>query len=416
MISWVQEKVVAILRWSEKYTKTDMVYLASGGFWLVLEQISGIALSLLVAIAFGHFAGKDTYGNYKYVLSLAAMLGALSLSGLSDAVGQAAAKGKDGVLKQAFWMNLRWSWPFSIAALCLSAYYCAQGNPFVSGSLVIIATLQPLVASSSLFASFLFGQKDFARGALYVMTKNLFTYGSVLAALFFGERAIMLVATYFVATSLVSLFFAWKAQRRARNGDKDEQLFSFGAHLSAMNIFGAIADKFDSVIIFSLLGPAELATYAFALAAPEQIKGVVKNMYGLALPRFAERPFEEVKVTVWRKIALLTLGIAALIGTYIVFAPLLFKLFFPIYMDAIPYTRWYALSILFAGIPPVLVSALTAHKKTKALYVSTNAPSIVLIVALLVLVPQFGLGGAIAAQIVFRLSNALITGWQFLKA
>jgi O-antigen/teichoic acid export membrane protein len=139
-------------------------------------------------------------------------------------------------------------------------------------------------------------------------------------------------------------------------------------------------------------------------------------MYGLALPRFAERPFEEVKVTVWRKIALLTLGIAALIGTYIVFAPLLFKLFFPIYMDAIPYTRWYALSILFAGIPPVLVSALTAHKKTKALYVSTNAPSIVLIVALLVLVPQFGLGGAIAAQIVFRLSNALITGWQFLKA
>lgn len=411
----IQGTLVRFLRWSEKYTKTDMVYLASGGFWLILEQISGIILSLAVAIAFGHYAGKDTYGNYKYVLALASLLGAVSLSGLGDAVGQAVAKGKDGALKQGFWMNLIWSGPFVLASLGVSAYYWAQGNPFVAGSLIIVAFLQPVVASSSFFASFLFGQKDFARGALYVIAENVLTYGAVLGALFFGERAILLVATYYLANALASLFFTWKAQKHARNTIPDENLFSFGAHLSVMNILGAIADKFDSIIIFTLLGPAELATYAFALAAPEQIKGLIKNTYGLALPKFAVRNLAEIRDTVWAKIGLLALALVAVMGAYILAAPYLFDLLFPIYKDAVVYSQWYALSIVFASATPVLTAALTAHKRVQSLYIINNGSSIILVILLIFLVPSYGIGGAIAAQLIYRFAMGAITIWQFAR-
>jgi O-antigen/teichoic acid export membrane protein len=314
-------KLIEFLRWSEKYTKTDMVYLTSGGFWLVLEQISGILLSLVVAVAFGNLAGKDTYGNYKYVLSLATVLGALSLSGLGEAVGQATARGKDGALVQAFRINFAWSGPFVLATLALASYYFFVGNIFIAGSLVVVAFFQPIAASASFFPSFLFGQKDFARGALYVIVENIITYGAVLAALILGERAIMLVAAYFISNALTSVYFTWKAQRRARNKETDDGLFAFGAHLSMMNILAVIADKFDSIIVFTLLGPTQLATYTFALAAPEQLKGVIKNLYGLALPKFAERPLSEIKKTVWQKLGVLVLLVTVLIGIYVIPAP-----------------------------------------------------------------------------------------------
>jgi len=416
MLGWLQNRLVAILRWSERYTGTDMVYLASGGFWLVLEQISGVLLSFSVAIVFGHLASKDLYGNYKYVLSLATVLGALSLSGLGEAIGQATARGKDGALMQGFRLNLFWSGPFFLASMGVATYYFMAGNLFVASSLIIVAFFQPLAASSSFFSTFLFGQKDFARGALYMIAENIITYGAVLVALLIGERAIALVASYFVANTAASLFFTWKAQQRARNNEKDKGLFAFGAHLSVMNVIAVIADKFDSLIVFTLLGPTQLATYTFALAVPEQLKGVIKNLYGLALPKFAERPLIEIQKTIWPKLGLFTVLIGVLTVMYVLLAPFLFKLLFPIYLDAVPYSQWYAFSILFAGFPAVISAALTAHKKTRALYITTNAAPVVLIILLIVLVPSLGIAGAILAQITYRAFNAAVHIWQFLRA
>ena len=39
MIDKIKNKTYKLLRKSEKYTKTDMVYLTKGGFWLTLGQI-----------------------------------------------------------------------------------------------------------------------------------------------------------------------------------------------------------------------------------------------------------------------------------------------------------------------------------------------------------------------------------------
>jgi O-antigen/teichoic acid export membrane protein len=262
----------------------------------------------------------------------------------------------------------------------------------------------------------LFGQKDFARGALYIIAENIITYGAVLVALIVGERAIMLVAAYFIANACATLFFTWRAQRHARNHDQDEGLFAFSAHLSAMNVLAAIADKFDSIIVFTLLGPAQLATYSFALAAPEQLKGVIKNLYGLALPKFATRTLSETYETIWPKLTLLSMGIACIVSAYILAAPYLFRYLFPIYTDSVIFSQWYAISVLFSGVSSVILAALAAHKKTVHLYISSNVPSVLLILLLIVLVPAFGIAGAIASQIGYRLMYAVITAWQFHRA
>ena len=43
-----KDKTYNLLRWSEKYTKTDMVYLAQGSFWLSLGYGANIVKGLAI--------------------------------------------------------------------------------------------------------------------------------------------------------------------------------------------------------------------------------------------------------------------------------------------------------------------------------------------------------------------------------
>ena len=54
MIQKIRNKAYNVLRWSEKYTKTDMLYLAKGGSWFTVGQVVSSSSVLLLAIAFAN--------------------------------------------------------------------------------------------------------------------------------------------------------------------------------------------------------------------------------------------------------------------------------------------------------------------------------------------------------------------------
>src|ERR1700674_1685174 len=105
------ERLHALLRWSEKYTNLDMVYLVEGGFWLSIGTAVTALSSFVLSIAFANLLSPVAYGIYKYTLSLASTFNAFTLTGLATAVTVGVSNTKEGILKQAFWANLWWSIP-----------------------------------------------------------------------------------------------------------------------------------------------------------------------------------------------------------------------------------------------------------------------------------------------------------------
>src|SRR3989338_6310130 len=81
----MRNKAYQLLRRSEDFFKTDMVYLAKGGFWFTLAQTVVSLSSFFLAVAFAQFVTKEAYGQYKYILSIVGLLGAFTLSGLPSA-------------------------------------------------------------------------------------------------------------------------------------------------------------------------------------------------------------------------------------------------------------------------------------------------------------------------------------------
>ena len=62
----LKQRIYKGLKWSQKYTQTDMVYLAKGGFWLGMGQIITGLASFLLTLAFANLVPKETFGTYKH--------------------------------------------------------------------------------------------------------------------------------------------------------------------------------------------------------------------------------------------------------------------------------------------------------------------------------------------------------------
>ena len=79
MLHTLQRRIYSLLRRSERFTRTDMVYLAKNGSWMVGAHVVSTVLGLGLTIAFANLVTPEVYGQYKYVISVAAIIGALVL-------------------------------------------------------------------------------------------------------------------------------------------------------------------------------------------------------------------------------------------------------------------------------------------------------------------------------------------------
>ena len=138
-MEFLRNKVYKGLRASEKYTQTDMVYLAKGGFWLNSAQVLTALSSFLLALLFARLIPKEVYGNYKYILSLAGIAATFSLTGISAGILQAVARGYTGTFIQATKVLVKWNSLIFVFSLIGALYYFSNGNSTLGYGFIIIA-------------------------------------------------------------------------------------------------------------------------------------------------------------------------------------------------------------------------------------------------------------------------------------
>ena len=389
------------LRKTQKYTGTDNIYLAKGGFWLILGQVISTAASFLSAIAFANLLDPVIYGNYRYVLSLVGILSIFTLPGMGIAIAQAAARGLEGSFYQGFKEKIKFGVLGSIAAVGLAGYYFFRGNYILPVPLLISAIFLPLMLASQVYSSFLTGKKLFNFQVKYTTLSQIISVGIIITVLFLTKNLFWLIAVYFVSHTFLNYFFYLITKRKFKpNKKEDPKTLSYGKHLSLMNIFPQIAFYLDRVLVFHYLGAADVAIYHFAITPPEHIKGFLKIIQPLALPKFALKEKKEIKKTIFKKMVEFFLFLLPIIGLYILIAPFLYKLFFPQYLDSIFYSRVFAISLI--GIIAILpFTVLQSQMAKKRLYQWNIFTSLIQILFLLVFV-SYGLLGIILARVIAR--------------
>lgn len=409
----IKLKVYSFLRSSEKYTETDMIYLTRNISWMTFSQIINSFSVFLLSIAFANLVSKDVYGVYRYVLSTMGLLAIFSLTGMGNALSQNVAKGYDNSLKFAYKTKIKWGIIPAILSLIVGAYYLLNGNYSFAIIYAMAGITFPFIDAASLYNDFLYGKTAFKRSAIFGAIQQIVsTIVFILAILFYPKSTLVFILLYLALQIFFTNFWYRKVVKNvSQEKETDTGIINYAKHSSAINILSIIADKIDSIIIFQFLNPAQLAIYSFAIAPPEQIKALIKNIVPISMPKFANRQIDEIKKTLWKKMLLLFAGIVTTVIIYYLTAPLIYKIFFPQYLDSVRFSQIYAISLVFTFATPI-VSIFQAHKKVKELYFVNNLSSIVLILAVFTGVYFYGLMGAILGQMVYRASTAMLSLWK----
>lgn len=397
----LKDRVYTFLRWTERYTKTDMVYLAKSGFWLNLGSTSVSLFSFVLYLAFARFLPKEVYGTYQYLLSIGAIVGAFTLTGMNTALTRAVARGDEGTVKASIPIQLKWGLIPLLGSWAFGGWYFLHSNYVIAFGLFLIGIFVPLNNTLNSYTAFLSGRKDFTRSFLYNFYSNLLFYPALIITAFFSKYALALLAANLLSQTIMLVILYYRSFAVYKPNDRVEQeALSYGTHLSAMGLLGAVASQIDSVLAFHFLGAAPLAIYSFATAIPERLSNFFKFIPSAALPKFAERGEDHDWRHLIPKVGLAMIAAAGIATIYALLAHPFFAVFFPAYLPAAPYSQVYGL-VVVSSVGTVFATALTAQRRLKALYVFNVVVPVMQLVLQFFGVVFFGLWGLIAARLLY---------------
>ncbi len=397
----------------------DLKYFASGGFWTTLGQGVNGAISFFLVIAFANLLPKETYGLYRYILSLAGIFNIFTMTGMNTAVSQAVAAGNEGALKTSVKYQLKWNIMMMVAMWGFGGYYLLNNNPVLAVSFFIFGAFTPLTFVFNTYGAYLDGKKQFKINNLFsIFSTAIYAAGMALAMLL-SKEILPLVIAYALTTLIANLFFYWKTLRLfnppiAPAGD----VIKYGRRLTILGFIGPVVAQADSIVLTHFWGPAQLAVYSLARVMPDKVGPFIKNIINLGLPKLAVKNTEEIDKVFYKRI-FQSLGLGALLAAgYILLSPLMFKYLLPKYIDSIFYSQILAISFIFIAPVGYIGTAINSKKMVGAIVSSSVSSSIVKIILYIVLGIWGGILGLVLAQVIYYVIVFFINIvlWKFKKS
>lgn len=406
----IRKKIVKILLWSQKYTKADMLYLAKGGFWVMFGQGINGALSLILLVAFANLLPKETYGLYKYILSILGILNIFTLTGMNGAVSRSVARGNDGVLKPAVLYQLKWNSLMLVACLLLAGYYFIKDDTVLASSLLILGVFVPFTLAFGTYGSYLEGKKQFGTANIFSVISTFIYSIGILITIIVSDEVIWLIAVYAITTFISSFIFYLYTIKKFNPpvADNVEETLAYGRTLTYIRLLSPVTSQIDKIILAHFWGPAQLATYSLASAIPSKGVPALKKIIDIGFPKFAANTHEKINTVFSRRIfqGLLIGTIAAIAYTFL--APYLFTYLLPQYTDGIVYSQILGLTFIFA-LPTRYIGLLfESQKMSHATLLNTTINSLLAIILFVSLGTVGGLLGLTIATVLHSFLGFLV--------
>jgi len=402
----LRAKTYNLLRKSEKFFKTDMVYLAKGNFWVTFGQSINSILSLILIIAFANLLPKETYGLYRYILSLAGILNVLTLTGMNRSVSRTIAAGNESVLRISVKYQLKWNLLMLAAFWILAGYYFMNSNDIFAVSFFILGIFVPSTLAFNTYCAYLDGKKEFKIANILSVVSTIVYVAGVLATILLSGEVIWLIAAYAVTTFASALFFYIFILHKFKPpiASVDKETLRYGRELSYIRIIGPVVSQIDKIILAHFWGAAELATYWLAMAVPGRAISFLKRWVGIGFPKFAAKTSKEINTVFYRRIFQgMSIGVVISV-LYILISPYLFKYLLPQYIDGVFYSQILAVSFIFA-MPNRYISLLfESQKLSRIIFVKEIIQSIIAILLYVVL----GIFGGILGLVIAHVLNSFI--------
>ena len=396
----LKSKTISLLKWSEKYTKTDMIYLFKNGGWILLGQMTTTVTAFLVMIAMANFLPKEVLGEYRYVLSWISILALSSLPGLGTAITQSTSRGFSGQLDSAVRLRIKWALLGALGSIGIGLFYWFQGN--INYAYLFWASAPFLVIYNVYFTYYFFlqGLERFDKAAMIqFFSRVLFALVMIPLTYFFPSTVIILLG--FLLITIIGQYGGYAYVRsvdRAAQRNSDPDLENYSKFMTLLHIPTFLSSNLDKVFVGIFLGPVELAIYFVAITLPFETGRIGRMLGQLFLPKFAKKK-EIISLEVVKNLTFLFIPLLVLWGLYAISAGMIFQVLFPEYPEAVSLSILGMLLVL-ATPTYVIRTLLIARKKRDVLRSLLVIIPIIQTIILFTCLFFFGLVGAVAGLVI----------------
>ncbi|KKU52131.1 MAG: Polysaccharide biosynthesis protein [Parcubacteria group bacterium GW2011_GWA2_47_10b] len=419
----------SILRPAGRFLRTDIRYLAAGSFWLGIGKAVSVLVALVLSLLYARLIDREVYGEYRYILSVLGTLGIFAIPGVATAIVRSVARGYEGTFRRGGFLIFFCSFGITLVGLGVAFWFYTQDKYSLAVSLAIASLVVPLVEGLGNWRAYYEGKRLFREKTVLNIFSSIF-YGAFMVAgilllssgrfTFFGNAVVVLVLSYLIGNAIPNILFFIRAMRSVPRASAVEPgSMRYGMHLSLLNAPATVANYLDALLLHAFIGPAALAVYSFAIALPEQLKSVFAMFATVSFPKLSSsvatsKGKYEIKKTLPSKIAKATFLTAGIVAVYIFAAPTLYNILFPAYKEAAFPSQIFALSLIFFPVG-VFGTALKAEGNLKKIYLHELSMPFIQIGMLAVLIPLYGLWGAVLARLFARIANHILAFVLFIR-
>ena len=380
--------------------------------WAIVNQIILSIGAFGTIVILSRFLNRDIFGEIRYIAAILAILSFFSLPGASSIVIQSAsAIGKKRVV-QIIKDQLQWGLIATAGALVFSLFYFLKGNVGLGYGFLVGGFFAPIANLYQMPGHLLAGLKHF-KSKTFVDTAimSAIILGAILGTLLTHNVPGTLLF-YFGIQSIATLTFLFYTVKKTPDNDAtDADEILDITHSRQLTIFQApftLLPALEKVFIFLLLGPSALAVFTIAVLPIEHMRSAFRNLLQFSvLPHFENEAKATLSLKKWLTTAsILTVGGIAVL---IIFIKIILPIFFPQYIEAMPFGHILILAIIPVPLQ-ILTLALIASRKIKDLFLYAGSLTTVNIVTFMALIPLFGLMGAVVAKVVTEFFTAALLG------
>jgi len=153
----------------------------------------------------------------------------------------------------------------------------------------------------------------------------------------------------------------------------------------------------------------EVAAYSIATLIPDQVRGFVKNMSQMLVPKYSQTENTAIILKSFPKRSLQIFILSAICTlVYIATSPIIYSLLFPKFIDTIYLTQLFSLIIL-TNVVYLPLSLLMVKTSEKELYTLNIGGALFQGALFVMLIPTFGILGAIYTRILYRFIFTILT-------
>jgi O-antigen/teichoic acid export membrane protein len=257
---------------------------------------------------------------------------------------------------------------------------------------------------------FYIGEKEFTRFSKAEATNAIAKATLTIASLFlFPESILAPVLVFFAVPAAQNIRQTWLCLRRtAKSAMEENGSIRYGFHTTVFAAIGTVSTHIDRILIFALLSPTHLAIYVAAEKFADLLQGLVQDFAAVLGPKFSATKTYTKRLDDKLKIIAVIIGIGIVLFAISLLPELMILIFGKGYQESIIYAQILVCAVAVRNIATLrfrfIRSQLDAVTYKRVLIYSSGGR----IAASLMLVPLFGLAGAVASVFAHRLALSAI--------